>query len=352
MPNRPSFRIAAAAFLFPICLSCLLSCSVTSSEGTVVWMENKGAIMPLWFLGPESSDTVVLFLHGGPGGIGTLSAYARADERLRQSVIMAYWDQRGSGSSRGNPDDSTFTLAQFVEDADLAVETVRSVYPGKRVFMMGESWGGELAAAYVASPARQAKLAGWIIVDGSFDEPGSDALCQQWMIDRAGEKIAAGLDVSYFTAMRDWLVSHPGAVASYYAGGETDRLKEYLVRTNAYAYNPEITDGSESHYVEMALLSPVNILGWLSMRQKAGPLLARNSPGINLTAELASVTIPTLVLWGRHDGRIPVDFAQIAYDAVSTPAPAKRLVIFENSAHFPSCEETDAFCDAVLDFVR
>jgi len=94
----------------------------------------------------------------------------------------------------------------------------------------------------------------------------------------------------------------------------------------------------------------VNIFGWLLIMNKAGDLLAENSPNIDLTPELAQVTIPTLICWGRHDGRVPLPLAGLAYDAVSTPASLKRLAIFENSAHSPGDEEPEAFYAAVMSF--
>lgn len=345
-----TFMIAAGLAASLAALA-LVSCNTVSRDGDVVWLDNDGALMPIWIMGNEDSDVVVLNIHGGPGGTSLTGPYGDNAARFHRATIQAYWDQRGSGSSRGDPSDSTFTLEQFVEDTDLAVETLRLLYPGKRIFISGGSWGGELAAAYVVDPKRQAKLAGWIMEDGSFNEPLADELCQRWLMDAARERIASGTDVAYFQGMLDWLTANPNAVRNFWREGNKDRINEYLDRTNAYDRDGSSGSAAASNGMEMTLLSPINLFGWFMSMNKAGELLAERSPDVDLTGELAKVTIPTLILWGRYDGRVPVALAQIAYDAVSTPAPLKRLVIFENSAHSPSEEEGDAYVGAVIDFL-
>jgi pimeloyl-ACP methyl ester carboxylesterase len=57
--------------------------------------------------------------------------------------------------------------------------------------------------------------------------------------------------------------------------------------------------------------------------------------------------VPTLIVWGRHDRMIPVDHAVRAHEEI----PGSRLVIFEDSGHFPHAEEPQRFVDAVTDFV-
>ena len=57
--------------------------------------------------------------------------------------------------------------------------------------------------------------------------------------------------------------------------------------------------------------------------------------------------VPTLILWGRHDRMIPVDHAFSAHEEI----PGSRLVIFEDSGHFPHAEEPQHFVEVVTDFV-
>jgi pimeloyl-ACP methyl ester carboxylesterase len=63
---------------------------------------------------------------------------------------------------------------------------------------------------------------------------------------------------------------------------------------------------------------------------------------LSLAAEL-----PTLIVWGRNDRIIPVSHAHAAHEAL----PGSRLEIFDESGHFPHCEEPQRFTDVILDFL-
>ncbi|MBA2281614.1 MAG: alpha/beta fold hydrolase [Acidimicrobiia bacterium] len=58
--------------------------------------------------------------------------------------------------------------------------------------------------------------------------------------------------------------------------------------------------------------------------------------------------LPTLILWGERDRIIPVHHAQAAHEAI----PGSRLVLFEESGHFPHAEEPYRFVDEVVAFIE
>ena len=56
--------------------------------------------------------------------------------------------------------------------------------------------------------------------------------------------------------------------------------------------------------------------------------------------------LPTLVVWGRRDPIIPVGHA---YRAASL-MPGSRLEIFDDSGHFPHCDEPERFAELLTEF--
>ena len=52
--------------LLLVFVSFFAGCNTVSQDGDVVWLENDGALMPMWILGNKNSDKVVLNIHGGP----------------------------------------------------------------------------------------------------------------------------------------------------------------------------------------------------------------------------------------------------------------------------------------------
>jgi pimeloyl-ACP methyl ester carboxylesterase len=60
-----------------------------------------------------------------------------------------------------------------------------------------------------------------------------------------------------------------------------------------------------------------------------------------------AANLPTLIMWGARDTLIPVSHARAAADAI----PGSRLVVFEDTGHFPHCEAPERFVDVLVDFV-
>jgi len=90
---------------------------------------------------PENPPLVVI--HGGPGGDFPYLLNVKA---LSDEYNVLFYDQRGSGLSP-RVDASNFTVDSFVEDLDKIVDYHGH---GKKVILVGHSWGAMLATAYVS----------------------------------------------------------------------------------------------------------------------------------------------------------------------------------------------------------
>ena len=71
---------------------------------------------------------------------------------------------------------------------------------------------------------------------------------------------------------------------------------------------------------------------------------------ISFTDRLNEITIPSLVLWGKHDIIVPAVYAQEAYENLGSNH--KELFIFEKSGHSPMATEPDLFAEKVIDFIN
>ena len=58
--------------------------------------------------------------------------------------------------------------------------------------------------------------------------------------------------------------------------------------------------------------------------------------------------MPTLIMWGSRDPIIPIEHGHGAHAAM----PGSRFEIFEESGHFPHCEEPDRFVEILVDFLQ
>lgn len=67
----------------------------------------------------------------------------------------------------------------------------------------------------------------------------------------------------------------------------------------------------------------------------------------DLLPQLSTLTMPALVIGGRHDRAIPIRHQELIAEALLDA----ELVVFEASGHFPYLEEPERFSDVVAAFV-
>ncbi len=116
---------------------------VTTSDGVVLMTRT---------VGPADATETLIAIHGGPGlSLEAMSAFERLAGPGRRVVS---YDQRGAGRST-SPDDLDYGLD--VQVADL--EAIRKALDTESVQLLGQSWGGAIAAAYAATyPQRVSAL--------------------------------------------------------------------------------------------------------------------------------------------------------------------------------------------------
>lgn len=97
----------------------------------------------------EDSDTVVLFVHGGPGY--AIGYYAYKFKNKNKAFNCVFYDQRGAGKTQllnnSKPEDVDFE--KLIGDLYETVKYIRKKYAGKKLILLGHSWGSLLGIEYV-----------------------------------------------------------------------------------------------------------------------------------------------------------------------------------------------------------
>ena len=68
----------------------------------------------------------------------------------------------------------------------------------------------------------------------------------------------------------------------------------------------------------------------------------------HVDAHLERITMPSLVVWGRHDPLTPVTLGE----RIAAAIPGAEMALFENTAHSHNVEEPERFNALLLDFLR
>lgn len=315
-------------------------------QGDHFFIKNAGAEMPVFVKGNIQSGTFILFLHGGPGGNASLPSFMPVSKTLEKDYAFAYWDQRGSGLSMGNPDPSTFTVEQFVDDLNLVVETIKLKYNNPRIVFYGISWGGALGSAYLSTKNYQEKIDGFICMDSGHNLVEGLPKSVVFVKEFAQQQIDKGIDVPYWTEARDWCATEPDMTnkENYF------KYDGYLTNTNAYRKDPN----QKVQGPEVGALGTMNSYLSLALFFNGQYLVPRfNILELNLSDDMAKIKIPSMVIWGRHDGVNTIEMGFDAFNSIGGPGfQQKELVILENSAHEGYMEEQDLFIKTFRRFVN
>lgn len=254
----------------------------------------------------------VTVLHGGPGA-GHDYLYP-AFSSLADEFRLLFYDQRGGGRS---PVARPSEIGWRDHVADL--EALRRHWKLERLALIGYSWGGLLALLYASeNPARVEALAlvapapGWGGYHRQFKEEFARRSRSEEVKRLRAELEASGLEES-----------DPRAY----------RRRRFDLSLAGYYHRPAAARDAPPFTVQLQAQQAT----WTSLR----------GHGAELRRRLSGLSVPTVILHGRHDP-IPLRWAEEAAAVI----PRARLIVLERSGHLPYLEEADRTLGEVRRFLR
>jgi pimeloyl-ACP methyl ester carboxylesterase len=322
----------------PLLYSLIIILATNCSDDDNFFLRNEKADMKVHITGNKASNVFIIFLHGGPGnGSYIWEGFFGA---IEDEFAVVYWDQRAAGSAQGNAQPESMTIDQFIEDTHKLILLINELNNSPVIFLMGHSWGGLLGTKYLINFPDNIK--GWIEVDGAHNKILGSELSREWVMNYAQNQINSGKDIEYWQEALDWYISYTGKLTY-----SSKHYMEYLDKAHAYFYKSEYSfyNLSDFFFGSPNGFDLILNAGYSDKNMEDEIILT------DLTTEMYKIRIPSLICWGKHDGAIPFQMAQDAYDALGTVPADKSIVYFEESAHSPMIEETDEFNRIVIEFV-
>ncbi|MDX1446575.1 alpha/beta hydrolase [Lishizhenia sp.] len=317
------------------------------NEGDFYYLDHKGAKLPVWIKGNMESDVLLITVHGGPGDSGMEQTIAKGFKYLEDDYAVAHWDQRYSGMSQGYYDKAKHTPEQYIEDTEMVVKLLQQKYPNKKLFMLGHSWGGQLAAGYLGRDNHAANFKGWIDLDGSIYGDLESQLMKEYILDRVPAKLEEeNADVAFWQHIVDWYDEHPNP------GNYSEGLPYiYVSNLGGDAYNwEEVQADNPTPYIELIFKSMFSFSFYTDAFYDKETMQKWDK--LNYTPELENISIPSLILWGADDGIVPVGVADYVYDHLGTPAADKEVVKIPECCHGPQHDQPEIFYQEVSDFIE
>ena len=334
------FFILIIVFLFCSCGTMFLSGGF--KDGDWFYLENEGALMPVWVNGNIQSEIFIIYLHGGPGAGCVDAVVTSAFKELQKNFAVVCYEQRGSGSSQGSAKNESKSITQFTEDLEKIIALIKYKYNNPKLFLMSHSWGGTVGTSYLLKPENQQQISGWISINSGYNLEDGALLSIEWAENKANEQITSGININYWQKELEWYSANPDASEFsnvYRHFSNIDKLRGVYYDPSRSFIKPEIPFFNTPYSIFYFL----NIVSLVSK----GSL---NLFNYNYFPQMYNINIPSLILWGIHDGVLPVDLAYDAYNSLGSDD--KTIFIFENSAHIPYIEEPLLFAEKIIEFIN
>ena len=274
-----------------------------SSQGSRLWVETEG-----------KGEPPILLIAGGPGLAHDY--FQPYFSRLAAHHRVIYYDAVGRGRSDSA---STYSVARDVKD----IENLRKSLGVQSWSLLGHSYGGMVALAYALEHPKEVHRL--ILADTHWS--GADWQASNNALNARIQKERPEI----------WKNIQQLRARGLHSAGQ-----EYQVPASFYFYKVE---NSEAVGVKLSL-NPVvyHAIAGNDADFVLGPALA----GLDFRRSMKSLSMPVLVLGGRHDQIVPA--AETL--AVKSYLPKAHLVFFEQSGHFPFIEETEKSVFVIDRFLR
>jgi proline iminopeptidase len=247
----------------------------------------------------------MLLMHGGPGLDHT---YLRPWlDPLGDHAQLIYYDQGGNGRSNRPQSYEGISFDTLADEAD----ALRASLGYERIILFGHSFGGSLALWYALRYSKH--LDGLIVCDSVpvLDYPINSA--------------NAGTPEQLQAAARG--MSDPAALSEDHLWRQAWMT---VLPLYFHSYDPQRGAAMDEamHYSAKAFVHGNT----------------RLLPTFNVLHQLGNIKVPTLVMAGRYDWITP---PTPGAERIHAALPDSKLVIFEQSGHFPFIEEQETFIATV-----
>lgn len=241
------------------------------------------------------SGPVVVLLHG-LGGNTTNWAFNIAP--LAQKYRVVVLDQIGFGQS--DKPLINYRIATYVDFLDAFLKELKI----ERASFVGNSMGGWVAASYaLAHPEKVERLV---------------------LVDAAGFAFAPGFDTAQLIKLNP---------------STREGMKELVSRV---FYNKQIF--MSDAFINASMAARINAGDGHTIRSITESIIRRED---FLDNRLSVIKQPTLVIWGREDGLLPLADGQRFQKEI----PGAQLLVFDQCGHVPQVEKAAEFNAAVLKFL-
>ena len=308
-------------------------------EGSIsekLWIKINGIEQGMFIKSKDSTNPVLLYLHGGMPDYFLTQKYPTG---LEDYFTVVWWEQRGSGLSwSANIPPETMTLEQMISDTKEVTNYLRKRFGQEKIYLMGHS-GGTFIGIQVASRMPELYSAYIGVAQISY-QLRSERLAYEYMLNKFREngntKMVSKLEAAPVTMTEGipdaYRVLRDPAMHSLGIGTTHDMRSVISGIFLPSLLCPEYT-----------LPEKVNM--WRGKSRSGISILWEDILATDLSIKVPELKLPVYFFEGIYDYTCSYTEAKLYYKNLK--APIKGFYSFEHSAHSPHFEEPQRVWDII-----
>lgn len=279
----------------------------------------------------EDSAPALLFIHGGPGGIGVADFIEYQGDRLSRNFKIIAPDQRGVWRSEAILDDEDISLEDIIED----FEELRKKLNINKWSILSHSFGGYLAVLY-------ANLYPTSIECMVYESPSfSFALSERSMLKSAAEELIklgnSALGEEYLRLL--------GEIKDY---KEINNLLMKISKELGANCNNYMWFGKDKQIIDrIAMGTEDGATLWNKSTNTRIKLLKDWRVYNDVFIQLSNIKKPSLIIKGKYD---PIT-CEIQTEKFEKLVGDKEVITFDFSSHWVRIEEPEKYCEVVTSYL-
>jgi len=270
----------------------------------------------------NSNNPIILFLHGGPGMPMMYMAH-EFQRPLEKLFTCVQWDRNGAGKTfvRNAPSIESMNIRQQLNDCYQLIDTLKHRYKKDRIILIGHSFGTYLGSILVTEHPEL--FSAYISIGQVVDEEKTKAIQERFIRENALKnnrpEIISELVKTKKPSFENWLFEF---------GGELKNSKSFFpfiwsgLRAPEYTLKEAFSVGKGSSFCNRYM--KYNVLD------------------SSIYYKIREYKVPVYFFVGKSDYTTPSELIEDYFKVIK--ATEKKMIYFNNSAHFPFFEEPEKFC--------
>jgi proline iminopeptidase len=291
----------------------------------IIPIETPKGTFKVWTKTIGNNPTVrLLLLNGGPGG--THECFEGFESFLpAEGIELIYYDQLGCGNSDNPNDTAMWDLPRYVEEVE-QVRKALNLTPDN-FYLLGHSWGGMLAMQYALK--YQSNLKGLIISNMMASCPAYGKYAADVLSKQMPPEVLA--EIREIEAKKDF--ANP----------------RYMGLLNPHFYEKHIVRMPQAEWPDpmVRMFSKMNQSLYVTMQGPSEFGVSGKLEKWDVTAQLKTLTVPTLTVGAQHDTMDPEHMKWISNEVQNG-----SFLYCPNGSHCAYYDDQETYMAGLIKFLK